>query len=351
MDDGARDRPRRRRPVRIAEVAALAGVSIATVSRALAKPDRVNGATRQRVLEAVRRTGYTPNIAARSLRARRSMLVLVVVPNLITAFFAELLLGVDQALSERGYGLLIGNLHDRPEKESHLLDLVLAGGVDGVLLLAGNVLEADGRSLADSAVPIVAVSVPSPLDLPQVLVDERRAAREVAAHLLDLGHRRFAYVAGPAGHYCEVERWAGFSAALAEAGLDPAAVPRLPGDFLVDSGVAAASRLLELSLEARPTAVFAASDEMAIGVLSGLREAGVAVPGAVSVVGYDGIAFADFCAPRLTTVRQPREAMGRAAAGLLLRLIAGEAVEGCERSLRLPALLRVAESTGPPARG
>src|SRR5688572_1878551 len=116
--------------VRITEVAALAGVSTATVSRTLAAPGQVREETRRRVLEAVRQTGYTPNLAARSLRAQRSGLALVVVPNLITPFFADLLLGVDRALSEQGYGLLIGNLHARPEKEERLIDLLFAGGAD-----------------------------------------------------------------------------------------------------------------------------------------------------------------------------------------------------------------------------
>src|SRR5690349_1672251 len=123
----------RRGAMHIAEVAALAGVSIATVSRALANPGRVNAKTREHVLEVVRRTGYTPNVAGRSLRAARSMMVLVVVPTFITPFFTDLLLGVDRALTERGYGLLIGNLHDGKEKERALVDLVRSGQADGVL--------------------------------------------------------------------------------------------------------------------------------------------------------------------------------------------------------------------------
>lgn len=333
--------------VHIADVAAVAGVSIATVSRALANPGRVNAATRERVLEVVRRLGYTPNLAGRRLRAARSMMVLVVVPTFITPFFSELLLGVDQALSARGYGLLVGNLHGGVDKEEHLIDLVFAGGADGVVLLNGRVLHKGVRSLGHSGVPMVAVSVPPSADVPQVLVGERKAAAAVAEHLLALGHRRFGYVTGPEGSYIERERWAGYSEALAGAGIHVDTIARYPGSFHVATGVQAARRFL--AQPERPSAVFAVSDMMAIGFMRTLRAAGLLVPRDVSVVGFDGIEFADYCEPPLTTVRQPREAMGRAAAELLLRLIAGEEIPPAERILRLEAALRPAESTAPPA--
>jgi LacI family repressor for deo operon, udp, cdd, tsx, nupC, and nupG len=341
----------RARAVGIAEVAALAGVSIATVSRALAIPERVTPATRARVLEAVRQTGYTPNVAARSLRARRSMLVLVVVPNIITPFFAELLLGVDQALSAEGYGMLIGNLHDRAEKEQHLVDLVFAGGADGVVLLNGEAPKAPTRSLADSGVPIVAVSSPPPFAAPLVLVRQREAAAAVAEHLLELGHRRLGYVAGPARNYIEHERWVGFTARLAAAGIAATEVTRFSGNFRVEAGIAAGRRFLALAAADRPTAVFAISDEMAVGFMTTVRAAGVRVPDDVSVVGFDGILMADYCQPRLTTIRQPREEMGRAAAELLLRLIAGEPIPPEERVQRLDGVLRLGASSGPAPAG
>jgi LacI family repressor for deo operon, udp, cdd, tsx, nupC, and nupG len=336
----------RAEPVHIADVAALAGVSIATVSRAIANPGRVSPATRERVLEVVRRTGYTLNRAGRNLRAARSMMVLVVVPTFITPFFSELLLGVDRALSARGYGLLIGNLHDGAEKEAHLVDLVFAGGADGVVLLNGDVPRKGDRALTDSRVPIVAVSVPPSADVPQILVGERAGGAAVAEHLLALGHCRFGYVTGPVDSYIEHERWAGFRDALAAAGIDAKTIARYSGDFHVGAGVQAARCFL--AAPGRPTAVFAISDMMAIGFMRTLRAAGLVVPRDVSVVGFDGIEFADYCEPPLTTVRQPREAMGRAAAELLLRLIAGEEILLAERVLRLEATLRPAESTAPP---
>jgi LacI family repressor for deo operon, udp, cdd, tsx, nupC, and nupG len=340
---------KRRGVIRIGEVAALAGVSIATVSRAIANPGRVNAETRERVLEVVQRTGYTPNVAGRSLRAARSMMALVVVPTFVTPFFSQLLLGVDQALSAHGFGLLIGNLHDGEGKEAQLLGLVQAGQADGVILLNGHMLRAGSRSLADMAIPVVAVSVPAEAPgVPAVLVQDREGAEAAARHLLALGHRRLGYVAGPPGNYVERERWAGFAGALEEAGIAPGAIARWPGDFHVAAGAEAARAFLAAAPVERPTAVFAASDMMAIGFMRTAHAAGLRVPDHVSVVGFDGIEFADYCEPPLTTVRQPREAMGREAAELLVRLIRGEPIPAEARRQRLPVALRPAGSTAPP---
>lgn len=347
--------PERRR-LHIAEVAKLAGVSTATVSRALSSPEKVNARTREQVLKVVRATGYTPNIAGRRLRAARSMTALVVVPSLITPFFSDLLLAIDQALAAKGYGLLIGNLHDKAEKEAELVRLVLSGQADGAILLNGRMLR-DGRSsMADGGAPIVGLSLPiADATAPAILVDEDAGGAIVAEHLLALGHRRIAYLSGPPGNYCDLGRWAGFARSLADAGIDPSTVVRWQGDFHVESGLAAGRAFTAMA--ERPTAVFAASDMMAIGFMRGVHDAGSAVPRDVSVVGYDGIVFADFTEPPLTTMRQPREAMGRAAVDLLLGLIEnrepGETSGAAPRRapgtvVRLPVTLRLARSTAAP---
>lgn len=347
-EDGAEIAAAKRRDLDMNAVAKLAGVSIATVSRALSNPQRVNAATRSRVLDIVRETGYTPNIAGRQLRAARSMSVLVVMPTIVTPFFAELFGSVDRALSAHGYSLLIGNLLDNADKEHRLVDLAFSGGVDGVILLNGYLPTTPERSLADSAVPMVAISVPSEIvDIPCVLVREREAASEVARHLLALGHRRFGYIAGPAGNHCEVERWRGFSETLLAAGIAVESILRLPGDFGSESGERAAALCLAAG-PAKPTAVFAISDMMAIGFMRGLRAAGLDVPQDVSVAGFDGIMFTDYCEPPLTTVKQPIQPMGEAAAELLIRAIAGDVIAGEDRILHLSATLRISGSTAAP---
>ncbi|HEX2529597.1 MAG TPA: LacI family DNA-binding transcriptional regulator [Geminicoccus sp.] len=349
--------PGRRRATKIEDVAAIVGVSASTVSRALARPDRVLPETRQKILDAVRLTGYTPNVAARSLRAARSMNVLVVLSSppktaeghleaVVTPFFSELLLGIDLALSEHGYAVLLGNLYDSRQREERIVNLVTAGQVDGVLLLLGRMPHGSRHSLEESGIPMVGVTTAASPDLPVVMVDDAEAARTVARHLLDLGHRRFGYVTGPAWHPIEHVRFGGFLETLQAAGIPADAVTRYDGDFRLGSGSDAAKVFLQSA--GRPTAVFAISDEMAIGFMKEIRTAGLSVPADVSLVGFDGIPFADYCEPPLTTVRQPREVIGRQAAEMLLRLMRGERLAADERVVKLDAELRVGGSTARP---
>ena len=333
----------------ISDVARLAEVSTATVSRALAAPDTVSVATRERVLSAVEATGYTPNRAARSLRVQRTMTVLVVVPWQITPFFSDLLLYLDRALAARGYSMLIGDLNDRTEQEPRLVNLVAAGQVDGLILLNGEILADGGRRVDGMGIPIVGLCVPIAPAIPAVLVDDRAGGAIVARHLLDLGHRRFGYVSGPEGNFNERQRWTGFVAALAEAGVAEAEIVRYPGSFHVSTGAAAGEAFLEA--QDRPTAVFCASDMMAIGFMMKLQSYGLGVPQDVSVVGFDGIELGCFCCPGLTTVVQPAEAMARAAAERVVALLEPAPERAAETTLPFPLLsveLRLGQSTGAP---
>ncbi|MBI1773884.1 MAG: LacI family DNA-binding transcriptional regulator [Proteobacteria bacterium] len=333
------------RPARIADVARLAGVSPATVSRTLANPDIVTTETRQRVIEAVRRTGYVPNIAGRNLRAQRSMMVLVVVPDIANPFFAEVLRGIDDTLSAAGYGLIIGNLNNATAKEARYVDLVSAGQVDGVLLLNGHIPEGNGRNLRDANVPMVAACERIPgADFPQVEIRNREAARRVIAHLVTLGHRRFGYISGPSNNILERERAAGFREGLADAGLPLTSASFFDGDFTFRTGAEAAR--VVLAMDVRPTAIFAANDEMAIGFLKTVHAAGLRIPADLSIVGFDAIEYADYCEPTLTTVHQPRHTIGATAAAQLVELMSGRARRE-PRVTRLDASLLLRQSTGP----
>ena len=340
MDEDFKDR----RALTIAEVAAIAGVSTATVSRALSAPAKLRASTLARVTDAVRRTGYTPNIAARTLRGRRTMVVLVVVPDIANPFFSDVLRGIDETLSERGYGLLIGNLGHAPEKPAQIVDIVQAGQVDGVILLNGIIPQDDGRSLETIGVPIVAVcETISGARFPQVEAQNREAARAAVAHLVALGHRAIAYLAGPEGNILERERRAGFLEGLKHAGIPRRAARFYPGDFTFAAGIAAAHEFLAEA--PRPTALFAANDEMAIGFLKTVRSNNIAVPKELSIVGFDGIDFADFVEPTLTTFRQPRRALGAAGAALLIKLMTGLPIPKAERHQRFPVPLVQRAST------
>jgi LacI family transcriptional regulator, repressor for deo operon, udp, cdd, tsx, nupC, and nupG len=310
-------------PAKIADVARLAGVSVATVSRALANPDVVSAEARTRVLDAVRAIGYTPNAAARNLRARRTMMVLVVVPDIANPFFAEVLRGIDSKLSTHGYGLIIANLDNSPAKEPRYVELAHARQVDGILLLCGHIPRDPKRSMADAGIPMVAACERIPdVSIPQVEINNRKAACEAVAHLASLGHQRIAYISGPKGNILDQERRAGYLDALNSVGLQADGMLDLEGDFTFRSGAKAATRLLAMARNVQPTAIFAANDEMAIGCIKTLHAAGIRIPQELSVVGFDAVEYADYCEPTLTTVRQPRNEIGAQAALLLVQSMA-----------------------------
>jgi LacI family repressor for deo operon, udp, cdd, tsx, nupC, and nupG len=343
-----RTRKIRQPAAKIADVAQLAGVSVATVSRTLARPEVVTEETRVRVLAAVRDTGYTPNVSARNLRVRKTMVVLVAVPDIANPFFAEVLQGIDDTLSAAGYGLIIANLAGPPEKEARYVDLVCAGQADGVLLLCGHVMRSPARDLRDAHVPLVAAceSIPGE-SFPQVTIDNVFAAREAVRHLIGLGHRSIAYLTGPKSNILEQQRLEGYRQALraADIAIDENLI--LPGDFTFATGVAAGRALLARAPQARPTALFAANDEMAIGLIKTVHAAGLRVPRDLSVVGFDGIAYADYCEPTLTTIVQPRRDLGATAAAELIALMRTGKV-GLRRAIQLPAALVLRDSTCPP---
>lgn len=336
------------RPARIADVARLAEVSVATVSRTLANPEVVAEETRRRVLEAVRATGYTPNIAGRNLRARRSMMALVVVPDISNAFFAGVLRGVDEALSAAGYGIIIANLDNSAEKEARYVDLACAGQVDGVLLLCGHVIRSATRDLSAANLPIVAACERIPdAPIPQVEVDNEDAAARAVAHLIALGHRRIGYLTGPEGNILDRDRRAGFDSALRAGRLGAKAATLFAGDFTFAAGERAARDWLALPAKQRSTALFAANDEMAIGFVKTARAGGARVPDDISVIGFDGIDFADYCEPTLTTIRQPRREIGARAAALLIEAMAAPGATR-PRFERVATQLLLRDSTGAP---
>jgi LacI family repressor for deo operon, udp, cdd, tsx, nupC, and nupG len=344
-EGGPKRRRSTRRPITIRDVARQAGVSTATVSRTLATPESVSKEARARVLLAIADTGYTPNVAGRNLRARRTMTVLVVVPNIANYFYAEVLRGIDDELVASGYGMIIGNLDNLAEREQRYVDLVFAGQFDGVLLLCGHVPAGKERMMSEAGLPMATICVDIPgSGLPFIMVDDRKAGRAVVRHLFELGHRRFGYIAGPARNSNEVGRFAGFCEGLAAVGLDPRHAERWEGDFTLQAGVCAGRDFL--ARPDRPTAVFAASDHIAIGFMKTVTAAGVRVPEELSVVGFDGIEFGEFVTPTLTTIRQPRHELGESGARMLLQALRGAADPAT--GIRLEPQLILRDSTAPP---
>ncbi|HEX5879015.1 MAG TPA: LacI family DNA-binding transcriptional regulator [Actinomycetota bacterium] len=315
-------------PPTLEQVAALAGVSRATVSRVVNGSPKVSPVVRAQVERAVAKLGYVPNRAARSLVTRRADSIALVVSEpharfLSEPFFAGMVRGVSAALAETGVQLVLLIAHDPPDR-GRLERYVVGGHVDGVLLASLHGDDPLPGILDRAGVPAVLVGrPPGPTPATYVDADNRGGARKAVDHLVARGRRTIATISGPLDMAVGLDRLDGWRDGLAAAGLDGAGDLVEAGDFTEEGGAAAMGRLL--ARPGRPVdAVFAASDLMAAGALRALRAAGRRVPDDVAVVGFEDSVVARYAQPPLTTVRQPIEEMGRQATRLLLARAAGE---------------------------
>ncbi len=308
--------------VTIREVASRAGVSVATVSRVVnGSPHRVNPATRRRVLSAVRALGYHANIIAQGLKKRSSRTVALIVPDISNPFFPAIARGIEDTARPHGYAVLLCNTYEDLTRENAYLALLRNRWVDGVIFATVGSNTRHLRALRRERLPVVLVARDvEGLSIDTVRVDNFRGEYEAAVHLLRLGHRRIAHIAGPPSLHVAAERRRGYLEALRTAGLAGEAVI-VEGDFTADGG----GRAMEALLQARPpvTAVAVANDLMAIGALETLRHHGLRVPDDMAVVGFDDITFASLVSPALTTVAQPKYRMGQMAMERLLQLLDG----------------------------
>src|SRR4051794_10571379 len=302
------------RAVVMADVARLAGVSQQTVSRVLNDSPHVRPATRERVLDAIGKLGYRPNRLARALVTGRSRTLGVLSFDTTLYGPASTLFAIERAAHEAGYFVSIASLR-APDAESLRggVERLLESGVEGVLVIAPQESAARGLLELPADVPVVATEAAPAGDVPLVAADQRGGARLVTEHLLGLGHETVWHVAGPAGWLEAADRVRGWRAALEAAGAP--VPPPLAGDWSARSGYAAGRGLAEA------TAVFAANDQMALGVLRALHELGRRVPDDISVVGFDDIPEAAYFSPPLTTVRQRFDEIGARALRLLLARI------------------------------
>ena len=328
---------------RMADIARIAGVSVATVSRALAGSPKVTGETRERIEAAVRDTGYVVNRMARSLRLQQARQVFVMVPNIGNPFHASVLLGAEEAAVAAGFHVLIGNTAGDPARAEEHARQLLTGAVDGMLLLGGRMpepLKAPGlqRRLVAVIEPVAAPGVPV------VEIDNKAGGREATRHLIGLGHHRIGHIGGSRPTTATPKRFAGYAEALAEAGI--ALQPELVryGTFSIATGAEEMAALL--SLPEPPTAVFCGSDEIAMGAIRTIKQARLRVPEDISVVGFDNIYFAAVTDPPLTTIDQPARQLGFEAMRLLAERLAG--IAGSKRGVEVPYRLIVRASTAAP---
>ncbi len=307
-------------PPNIRDVALAAGVSTATVSRALSNPEKVAEATRDAVMRAVEASGYRVNVAARNLRQRKSGSIVILVPNLGNPFFSQIIGGIEAEASPAGYNVLVADSSQPLLHRDALHDYLRADRADGIICLdasmSARIEQSGGRrgrpplvQACERAEHSTAVSV---------TIDNEHGARLAIRHLLALGHRKIGYGAGPADNVLSIARHAGSVDEAARQGVDMRGFI-FDGDFSLESGVAIARRWAEL--HTRPTALFFSSDMMACGFIAEARRLGFSTPQDVSVIGFDDIEISAHFVPALTTVRQPREAIGRQAARMLLAAI------------------------------
>jgi LacI family transcriptional regulator len=325
------------------QIAELSGVSRSTVSRVINNDPRVSAATREHVLEIVRRERYRPNLSARGLALGRTNVVAAVIPgavdNILTdPYFPRLLHGMAMAADERDHFVMLSL--GGPGFRHTVDEIARQGVVAGIVFSAGQVDDPLFEPLFASQTPMVSVGRSDDDRVSYVDVDNRGSAQQVASHLLRLGNRRVATIAGPSFAPAAVDRLAGYRAAIEAFGLRVDQDLIYEGDFSESSGRAGIKSLMEH----RPDAVFAASDRMAAGALNGIRAAGLRVPEDIALAGFDDMPFATELEPPLTTVRQRPEKLGAAALSLLLDLIAEPASP--PKRMILPTELIVRASCG-----
>lgn len=326
------------------DVAARAQVSTATVSRVLSGAPGVSEALRERVANAAADLGYHPNGLARSLRARATYTLSLVVPNVLNPFFTVLARAVEDAARVHGYRVMLGNSDEQPEQQDSYLDGLLESRADGLLLSPADGSTSPAVSeLVTRGLPVVLVDRALPdAGLPVVRSDNVGASRDVARHLLSLGHRRLGVLGGPPYLGNARERLDGFRSAAAEHGRPLAGEHVVVGRFDESTGSAGMRALLDTGQP--PTAVFCCNNLITLGALRALAERGLRVPHEVALVSFDDVAWFELLDPPITAVRQPTRAIGRVAMETLLARIRGEQVTPAD--VRLPAKIVVRGSCG-----
>lgn len=318
------------------DIAKLAQVSQATVSLVLngISDSSVPQVTQRKVLRAAKTLGYVPNRVAQSLRTQETKTIACIVPDITNPFYPALERGAQKSAESNGYDVLIYNTDGLPAKERKCLDRLLEGRVDGVIGVFFHLNARDLRPLLDRNIAVVRIEAtpkktgPWPLD--NLYVDNAEGAKASTEYLIELGHRRIAMIAGTGGP--ERNRVSGYLQALDEAGLKPQLVSR--GGFNEESGYRSTKQLL--STGTRPTAIFAGNDLMAFGAMTAIREAKLAIPQDIALMGFDDIFAARFVTPPLSTISQFQYELGRVAAEMLLERINQLSPETAGRQRQMP---------------
>jgi DNA-binding LacI/PurR family transcriptional regulator len=328
----------------IVDVARVAGVSTATVSRVLNESDYpVRPDTREKVVEAAKRLGFHPNGLARGLLLKRTETVGLIIPDITNPYYPQISRGVEDVAAKHSYTVVFCNTDRDALKSERYVEALLRRRVDGVVIAGGGTdFEQATNLFSDHNAEVVLIGRHR-LPFPSVQVDNFRAARKAVSHLVGLGHSRIGFITGPLNLTSARDRLRGYKAALKSAGIAPDNEIVAEGDYTEKSGYTGGLRVLDR--RGRATGILAANDRIAIGAMAAAADIGLNVPADISVIGFDDITMASFVRPALTTVAIPAYEMGEAAMAMLIKLIQQEAHP---RVIKLPAELVVRESSGPP---
>ncbi len=328
------------------DVAQLAGVSTATVSRALMNPEKVSASTRKKVELAVVESGYSPNSLAKNLRRNESKTIIALVPDICDPYYSDIIRGIEETAMEHGYLILLGD-SSHQKNESALVNLIFTKQADGMLLLGTKFPFDISKPEQKNLPPLVMACEYAPeLELPTVHIDNLTAAFDAVNYLTQIGHKRIAQITSDPAAPLTQFRIQGYQQALRRAGISVNPAYSVSGDQTFAAGAKAVTALL--SLPNPPTSIFCHSDVVAIGAIQQAKRLGFRVPQDISFIGFDDIQFSEYCEPALTTLSQPRYDIGRNAMLILLNLLRGNKVQSGSRLLDAKLVIR--ESVAPPSR-
>lgn len=325
----------------ILDVAEKAGVSRSTVSRVLTNSGRVDPETKQKVLAAMKELNYQPSQVARNLRRKETNLIAVLIPCISNPFFGSLVQGMEEVAVKKGYHVILCNTGEDPVRQMEYLQMLERKQVDGVILTSLRNPLGEVRSYLQHGPIVLASEYVEDNSLPAVVIDNIKAAERVTEHLILKGHKRIGFINGPEHIILCRDRQKGYIQMMENYEISVSHDLITCSDFTIEGGFACAKQLL--ALEEKPSAIFAANDEMAVGVIQAVQEQGLRVPQDVAVVGFDNVQVSKVVQPNLTTIDQPIFQLGVKSMELLMSCLDGDVLEG--KRIVLEANLCIREST------
>ncbi|MCP1111144.1 LacI family DNA-binding transcriptional regulator [Ohessyouella blattaphilus] len=326
----------------IKDVAKRAKVSVATVSRVMGNKEHVTESARLKVEKAIKELNYQPNITARRLREQKTKSIIVIVPDINNTFFPEVFRGIEAVATQKGYRVWLEDMQNNPDIEREIFEVLPQKQVDGIISLTARTKRETIEAVAKQYPLVIAGQYLEDSKIPYVGISNIKASRDAVNHLIKLGHTNIAHISGPLNQLIFQDRLKGYESALERAGLKVDKDLVFKGNYTYESAFELSTEIIKSKKQI--TAIFAANDEMAAGVIKGIKAAGKRVPEDYAVIGFDNIRLAAIIEPAITTINQPKKEMGKRAIEMLFDLIEGRALK--EERVVLKHSLVVRESCG-----